>query len=138
MAYTPISWEDYPSVNTPVSASNLNHMDTQIKANADDIEDIKDDITTLNNNLANCWKVAKTSGTVTLTVAAGAIVALNLPNPGGTSAIPLYARSADATRTLALVNMYRSSTVLTAWFQNIGDAAYSNVSMTLEITYAYT
>ena len=53
MAYTPISWEDYPSVNTPVSASNLNHMDTQIKANADDIEDIKDDITTLNNNLAN-------------------------------------------------------------------------------------
>ena len=55
MAYTPISWEDYPSVNTPVSASNLNHMDTQIKANADDIEDIKDDITTLNNNLATIF-----------------------------------------------------------------------------------
>ena len=83
-------------------------------------------------------KIAKASGTVTLTVAAGANVALNLPNPVGTSAIPLYARSADATRKLALVNLYRSSENLTAWFQNVGDTAYSNVSMTLEITYAYT
>ena len=65
MAYTPISWEDYPSVNTPVSASNLNHMDTQIKTNADDIEDIKDDITTLNNNLANKLNVATPPGTFT-------------------------------------------------------------------------
>ena len=64
MAYTPISWEDYPSVNTPVSASNLNHMDTQIKANADDIEDIKDDITTLNNNLATLFSGGTYTGNI--------------------------------------------------------------------------
>jgi hypothetical protein len=138
MAYTPVSWEDYPSVNTPVSASNLNHMDTQIKANADDIEDIKGDITTLNNNLANCWKIAKTSGTVTLTVAANSNVALTVTNHAGISAIPLYARSSDATRTLTLINMYSSNDSFTAWFRNVGSTAYSNVPMVLEVTYAYT
>ena len=138
MAYTPVSWEDYPSVNTPVSASNLNHMDTQIKANADDIEGIQGDITTLNNNLANCWKIAKTSGTVTLTVAANSYVFLNIPSPVGNSAVPLFARSADATRKLVLINMYNVDDTFTATFLNVGDTAYSNVSMKLEVTYAYT
>lgn len=35
MAYTPIGWQDLPSEETPLSADNLNHMDEQIKANAD-------------------------------------------------------------------------------------------------------
>jgi hypothetical protein len=35
MAYTPIGWQDLPSEETPISADNLNHMDEQIKANAD-------------------------------------------------------------------------------------------------------
>lgn len=64
MAYTPVSWEDYPSVNTPISANNLNHMDTQIKTNADDIEDIKEDITTLNNNLATLFSSGHYTGNI--------------------------------------------------------------------------
>lgn len=43
--YTKINWQDYPSKQTPINAENLNHMDDQIKDNADDIKDIKDDIT---------------------------------------------------------------------------------------------
>lgn len=42
MAYTPIGWQDLPSEETPISADNLNHMDEQIKANADNIEGVVD------------------------------------------------------------------------------------------------
>lgn len=35
MPYTPVGWEDVPSEKTPIDADNLNHMDEQIKANAD-------------------------------------------------------------------------------------------------------
>lgn len=30
MAYTKINWEDFPSTNTPINATNLNHMDQGI------------------------------------------------------------------------------------------------------------
>ena len=48
MAYTKINWEDSPSTNTPINASNLNKMDTQIKDNADDIEELESNISKLN------------------------------------------------------------------------------------------
>ena len=53
MAYNPINWEDYPSEKTPVTAQALNHMDMQIKANADAIVELsKGDVTTLTGTLS--------------------------------------------------------------------------------------
>lgn len=140
MAYTPVSWEDYPSVNTPVSASNLNHMDTQIKANADDIEDIKGDITTLNNNLANCWKVAKMNVDFSdVTFPAGSLnqssVFANIPEVNNFTI--LNARSTASGRQLFPMNAYVSSGKVYVPIYNLWSSDYTNVSGTIEITYAY-
>lgn len=68
--YTRVNWEDYPSTDTPINASNLNKMDAGIKANnngikaletaqgAADISSIGDGtvkgaISTLNNDLTD-------------------------------------------------------------------------------------
>lgn len=43
MSYKKIGWEDYPSINTPINAANLNHMDEGIAAlfsQMDSIEEI--------------------------------------------------------------------------------------------------
>jgi hypothetical protein len=138
MAYTPVSWEDYPSVNTPISANNLNHMDTQIKTNADDIEDIKGDITTLNNNLANCWKIARTNATFTnVTINANGDHQFLIPIPDGvTNIIPIYARA--TTLSLACTNMYKSSNNMFIYLSNITNTAITKDSITVEVTYAYT
>ena len=48
-AYEKINWKDYPDTSTPITAEKLNHMDNQIKQNADDIDTAKSDIEDLNN-----------------------------------------------------------------------------------------
>ena len=44
--YTRVNWEDLPSTNTPINATNLNKMDEGIK-------DLENDITNLENNITN-------------------------------------------------------------------------------------
>lgn len=41
MAYGLINWKDFPNEETPLSSFNLNHMDTQIKKNADAVDVLK-------------------------------------------------------------------------------------------------
>lgn len=88
--------------NDTTTAEEVTYDDTSTQLGATNVQGA---IGALNNNLANCWKIAKTSGTVTLTVAAGSNVTLNIPNPNGASATPLFARSADTTRTLCVINI---------------------------------
>ena len=63
MAYTRVNWEDSPSTNTPISASNLNKMDKGIKDNYDEIqtkatlEDIQDNLVNVSNEVDNTYKV---------------------------------------------------------------------------------
>ena len=58
MSYSKINWENLPSENTPLNATNLNKMDTQIKQNADDIEEIN---TTLFNLVYPIGSIYETS-----------------------------------------------------------------------------
>lgn len=58
MSYSKINWENSPSTNTPINATNLNKMDTQIKQNADDIEEIN---TTLFNLIYPIGSIYETS-----------------------------------------------------------------------------
>lgn len=53
MAYTKINWENSPSTNTPINATNLNKMDTQIKQNADDISGLDTRVTTAEENISS-------------------------------------------------------------------------------------
>ena len=85
----------------------------------------------------DAWKIAIAAATITVTVAAGAKARLTIPNPVGEAAVPLYARSADATRALVPVNLFAANTYFGIWVQNVGNETYSDVSMTIEVTYAY-
>ena len=69
MAYSKTTWEDLPSTNTPITASNLNKIENQVYANTNDIatnttniatnaSDI-DNLETTTNNL-----VARTTDTI--------------------------------------------------------------------------
>ena len=51
MAYTKVNWEDLPSTNTPLNATNLNKMDTQIKQNETDISELDTRLTTAEENI---------------------------------------------------------------------------------------
>ena len=72
--YTRVNWEDYPSTDTPINASNLNKMDAGVKANNNGIKaletaqgaadisaigdgTVKGAISTLNNDLTEYCKV---------------------------------------------------------------------------------
>ena len=37
MSYSKTTWEDLPSTNTPITASNLNNIENQVYANTNDI-----------------------------------------------------------------------------------------------------
>ena len=47
MSYSKVGWKDFPDTTTPINASNLDHMDSQIKNNADDLEIVKPDVADL-------------------------------------------------------------------------------------------
>lgn len=49
MPYTPIGWKDFPNEETPLSATNLNKMDMQIKENTEKLDNFNPD---LPNNVA--------------------------------------------------------------------------------------
>jgi len=65
MSYTKTNWENLPSTNTPINATNLNKIEQGIKDNSDDIDLLKGtvlynnasgttgNITTLNDNINN-------------------------------------------------------------------------------------
>ena len=44
MSYTKIGWQDEPSTTTPISATNLNHMDDEIKTSSDKVDLILGDL----------------------------------------------------------------------------------------------
>lgn len=121
--------------NDTTTAEEVTYDDTSTQLGATNVQGA---IGALNNNLANCWKVAKASGTVTLTVAAGGTARLSIPNSKGLSAYILSVRSADKTRTLVPINMMEDTTTFTVLFYNVGSSDYSSETMTLEVTYAYT
>jgi hypothetical protein len=58
MSYTPINWEDFPSKATPLNAKNLKHMDEGIEQNAEDIDDIKEEVSSLNSSLTSIFKIS--------------------------------------------------------------------------------
>ena len=39
MSYQKVGWKDYPDTSTPINATNLDHMDSQIQTNANAIEE---------------------------------------------------------------------------------------------------
>lgn len=121
--------------NDTTTAEEVTYDDTSTHLGATDVQGA---IGALNNNLANCWKIEQTSGTVELTVAAGGTARLSIPNSKGLSAYILSARSADKTRNLVPLNLLVGTTDFTIIFCNVGSSDYSSETMTLEITYAYT
>ena len=52
MAYTKTTWEDLPSTNTPITASNLNKIENQVYANTNDIATNTGNISTNTTNIA--------------------------------------------------------------------------------------
>ena len=63
MAYTRVNWEDLPSTDTPINATNLNKMDKGIKDNYDEIqtkatlEDIQDNLVNVSNEVDEDYRV---------------------------------------------------------------------------------
>ena len=47
--YSRVNWEDSPSTNTPINATNLNTMDKGIYENAQAIEDMKENVLIFEN-----------------------------------------------------------------------------------------
>jgi len=41
MSYTKTNWENLPSTNTPINATNLNKIETQLEANTNDLDTLK-------------------------------------------------------------------------------------------------
>lgn len=68
LSYSRVNWQQSPSKSTPLSAANLNVMDTGIKNNNDMISNIRDEITQLNNNIdvknSFCKNIASINGTL--------------------------------------------------------------------------
>lgn len=78
MAYIPIDWENLPSTDTPVNATNLSKMETGIKNNSDNIGELTDLDTSNKNNLVGAvneingkfgkllWEGSFTTGSITI------------------------------------------------------------------------
>ena len=56
LSYSRVNWQQSPSKSTPLSAANLNIMDTGIKNNNDMISNLRDEVTQLNNNMLDTGK----------------------------------------------------------------------------------
>lgn len=76
MAYTRINWQDGASGGTPLSAENLNKMDSQIEENTNAIEQNTSNIATINSNIGKTIKVSNNSSQV-LTSDTDTIIAFN-------------------------------------------------------------
>lgn len=58
LSYSRVNWQQSPSKSTPLSAANLNVMDTGIKNNNDMISNLRNEVAQLNNNMVivtNTW-----------------------------------------------------------------------------------
>ena len=44
MSYKKVGWKNYPDTSTPINATNLDHMDSQIQANANGIDSINESL----------------------------------------------------------------------------------------------
>lgn len=53
MAYTKTIWEDLPSTNTPLNATNLNNIEDQVETNTNDIEDLVSDVATNTGDISS-------------------------------------------------------------------------------------
>lgn len=47
MSYVKTTWEDFPSTNTPITATRLNNIENGIKGNEESIEDLSDSLSTV-------------------------------------------------------------------------------------------
>lgn len=57
MSYKKVGWKNYPDTSTPINATNLDHMDSQIQANANAVDE-------LNESLSNYAKTAITTSNI--------------------------------------------------------------------------
>ena len=84
------------------------------------------------------WKIGQTSVTETVTINSLDNHLFVTPIPdGATNVIVLNARSSDTSRTLIPINLYTSSDNMCALMSNQRTSAYTDVSMTIQFTYAY-
>lgn len=44
MSYKKVGWKNYPDTSTPINATNLDHMDSQIQANVNGIDSINESL----------------------------------------------------------------------------------------------
>lgn len=65
MAYTKTTWEDLPSTNTPITASNLNNIENQVYANTNDIATNTTNIATNASDIDNLETTISNLGTYT-------------------------------------------------------------------------
>lgn len=65
MAYSKTTWEDLPSTNTPITASNLNKIENQVYANTNDIATNTTNIATNTSDIDNLETTISNLGTYT-------------------------------------------------------------------------
>lgn len=94
----------------------------------------------LNNNLANCWKVAKMNvnySDVTFP-SASLYQSVSAAIPAVNNFTILNVRSTASGRQLFPMNAYVSNNIVYVPMYNLWSSDYTNISGTIEITYAYT
>lgn len=117
MAYELINWKDFPNEETPLSSFNLNHMDTQIKKNADAVDVLKPfkteaekKFSQIDKELANS-KVIEADGTnFELTTSEGGVLIKHMKGASSqdgtpTPDNPIEIKSADVNITSRTANM---------------------------------
>lgn len=117
MAYEPINWKDFPNEETPLSSFNLNHMDTQIKKNADAVDVLKPfkteaekKFSQIDKELANS-KVIEADGTnFELTTSEGGVLIKHMEGASSqdgtpTPDNPIEIKSADVNITSRTANL---------------------------------
>ena len=121
--------------NDTTTAAEVTYDDTSTQLGATDVQGA---IGALNNNLANCWKIAKASATFTnVTINANTNYQFIIPLPDGlTNVIGVYARATALS--LACTNMYRLSNSMYTYLSNLTNTDITAQSVTVEVVYAYT
>lgn len=113
-------------------------IDSQSVAYSEMFSEVDDDIATKQEE-SSAWKI----GTISVTEENVTIEPLqphnfSIPIPANQKNIlPLYARSADTTRTLLPMNMYTTTNNINVVMSNQRATAFTNENITIQLTYAY-
>lgn len=58
MSYKKVGWKNYPDTSTPINATNLDHMDSQIQVNANAVDKLNENVTSVKLTADSAVKVA--------------------------------------------------------------------------------